>query len=107
MFQRISKRPVEARQGFVAPARHLDVYWGCRISPDIGSREVAAEIPGGLPATRKLTHYLTPDFALSSNFLWANLTLFAIPSENGGVKPPLQPDALAKARAAYQDFLTL
>jgi serine/threonine protein kinase/tetratricopeptide (TPR) repeat protein len=27
--------------------------------------------------------------------------------ENGGVKPPLQPDALAKARAAYQDFLTL
>jgi tetratricopeptide (TPR) repeat protein len=27
--------------------------------------------------------------------------------ENGGVKPPLQPDALAKARAAYQDFLAL
>ena len=27
--------------------------------------------------------------------------------ENGGIKPPLQPDALAKARAAYQDFLTL
>jgi len=27
--------------------------------------------------------------------------------ENGGVKPPLQPDALAKARAAYQEFLTL
>jgi serine/threonine protein kinase len=27
--------------------------------------------------------------------------------ENGGVKPPLQPDARAKARAAYQDFLTL
>jgi len=27
--------------------------------------------------------------------------------ENGGAKPPLQPAALAKARAAYQDFLTL
>jgi tetratricopeptide (TPR) repeat protein/tRNA A-37 threonylcarbamoyl transferase component Bud32 len=27
--------------------------------------------------------------------------------ENGGIKPPLQQDALAKARAAYQDFLTL
>ncbi len=27
--------------------------------------------------------------------------------ENGGIKPPLQPEALAKARAAYQDFLTL
>jgi serine/threonine protein kinase/Tfp pilus assembly protein PilF len=27
--------------------------------------------------------------------------------ENGGVKPPLQPEALAKARAAYLDFLTL
>ena len=27
--------------------------------------------------------------------------------ENRGVKPPLQPDALAKAKAAYQDFLTL
>ncbi len=27
--------------------------------------------------------------------------------ENGGVKTPLQRDALAKARAAYQDFLTL
>jgi eukaryotic-like serine/threonine-protein kinase len=27
--------------------------------------------------------------------------------ENGGVKPPLQSNALAKARAAYQDFLTL
>jgi hypothetical protein len=27
--------------------------------------------------------------------------------ENGGIKPPLQPDALAKARAAYQDFLTI
>ena len=27
--------------------------------------------------------------------------------ENGGIKPPLQPDALAKARAAYQDFLAL
>jgi serine/threonine protein kinase/tetratricopeptide (TPR) repeat protein len=27
--------------------------------------------------------------------------------ENGGVKPPLQPEALAKARAAYQDFLSL
>jgi hypothetical protein len=27
--------------------------------------------------------------------------------ENGGVKPPLQSDALAKARVAYQDFLTL
>jgi len=40
---------------------------------------MAAEIPGGWPATRKLTHYLIPDFALTSNFLWANLTLFAIP----------------------------
>jgi hypothetical protein len=68
---------------------------------------VAAEILDGLPATRKLTHCLILDFALTSNFLWANLTLFAIPSENGGVRPPLQPDALAKARAAYQDFLTL
>ncbi len=28
-------------------------------------------------------------------------------AQNGGVKPPLQPDAVAKARAAYQDFLTL
>ena len=28
-------------------------------------------------------------------------------SENGGLKPPLQPDALAKARTAYQDFLAL
>ena len=27
--------------------------------------------------------------------------------ENGGIKPPLQQDARAKARAAYQDFLTL
>ncbi|MGH9406795.1 MAG: protein kinase domain-containing protein [Terriglobia bacterium] len=27
--------------------------------------------------------------------------------ENGGVKPPLQQDALAKARAAYEDFLAL
>ena len=27
--------------------------------------------------------------------------------KNGGVKPPLRPDALAKARTAYQDFLTL
>ncbi len=27
--------------------------------------------------------------------------------ENGGAKPPLQQDALAKTRAAYQDFLTL
>jgi len=27
--------------------------------------------------------------------------------ENAGVKPPLQPAALAKARTAYQDFLTL
>jgi hypothetical protein len=27
--------------------------------------------------------------------------------ENGGVKPPLQPDAIAKARTAYQDFLAL
>jgi tetratricopeptide (TPR) repeat protein len=27
--------------------------------------------------------------------------------EYGGIKPPLQRDALAKARAAYQDFLTL
>jgi eukaryotic-like serine/threonine-protein kinase len=26
---------------------------------------------------------------------------------NGGLKPPLQPDALAKARIAYQDFLAL
>jgi hypothetical protein len=28
-------------------------------------------------------------------------------SETGGVKPPLQPDALAKARMAYQDFFAL
>jgi hypothetical protein len=27
--------------------------------------------------------------------------------EDGGQRPPLQPDALAKARAAYQDFLTI
>ena len=27
--------------------------------------------------------------------------------QNGGVKPPLQPDALAKARIAYQNFLAL
>jgi hypothetical protein len=27
--------------------------------------------------------------------------------ENGGVKPPLQPDARAKACAAYQEFLTI
>jgi hypothetical protein len=26
---------------------------------------------------------------------------------NGGIKPPLQPDALAKARGAYQDFFIL
>ncbi|MGC1106403.1 MAG: hypothetical protein WA876_07680, partial [Candidatus Acidiferrales bacterium] len=28
-------------------------------------------------------------------------------AENGGAKPPLQPDALANARKAYQDFLAL
>jgi eukaryotic-like serine/threonine-protein kinase len=27
--------------------------------------------------------------------------------ENGGVKPPLRPEVLAKAKAAYEDFLTL
>jgi tetratricopeptide (TPR) repeat protein/tRNA A-37 threonylcarbamoyl transferase component Bud32 len=56
---------------------------------------------------------------LVSNFPWGALARLGLArayaveaglsrhGENGGVKPPLQPDALAKARVAYQDFLTL
>jgi DNA-binding winged helix-turn-helix (wHTH) protein/tetratricopeptide (TPR) repeat protein len=56
---------------------------------------------------------------LAENFPWGALARLGLArayavgtglsrhGENGGVKPPLQPEALVKARAAYQDFLTI
>jgi hypothetical protein len=61
----------------------------------IDRRGVVANFPWGALARLGLARAYAVEAGLSRH------------GENGGVKPPLQPDALAKARAAYQDFLTL